>query len=84
MTIVPRIRLVSIAVGSLALVGSIAPVQAAPAASRAGATVHGQNQSASSERRICVRSDMPNTRISRRICRTPAEWNLAGGLPAND
>jgi hypothetical protein len=84
MTIVPRIRLISIALGSFALVGSIVPAQAAPQASRAGATVQGQNQSASSERRICVRSDMPNTRFSRRICRTPAEWERAGGIPTQD
>jgi hypothetical protein len=83
MTNVSRIGFISVAAASLALAGSIAPAQAAQAASRAGATVQGQNQAASSERRICVRSEMPNTRISRRICRTQAEWDLAGGVPTN-
>jgi hypothetical protein len=85
MTIVPRIRFLTMAVASIALAGSLAPAQAAPAAARAGAAVQGQNQSAaSSERRICVSADITGSRIMRRICRTAAEWQRAGGIPTND
>ncbi|HEX8364168.1 MAG TPA: hypothetical protein VF603_02670 [Allosphingosinicella sp.] len=85
MTIVPRIRFLTMAVASIALAGSLAPAQAAPAAARTGAAVRGQNQSpASSERRICVSADLTGSRIMRRICRTAAEWQRAGGIPTND
>jgi hypothetical protein len=85
MTIVPRIRFVTMAVASIALAGSLAPAQAAPAAARTGAAVQGQNQSAASaERRICVTADMTGTRVPRRICRTAAEWRRDGGIPTND
>jgi len=84
MTIVSRTRFLTIAAASIALAGSIAPAYAAPTANRAGAAVQGQNQSADASRKICVRTEMPNTRFTRRICRTPAEWDRAGGVPAND
>lgn len=84
MTIVPRIRLISIAAASIALAGSLAPAQAAPPASRTGANVQGQNQSADQNRRICADVELTGTRMTRRVCRTAAEWERTGGLPAKN
>ncbi len=78
-----RIRHITVAAG-LALAGAVAvaPAQAAPQETRAGANVQGQNQAAP-ERKICAREEMPNTRLSRRVCRTVAEWERLGGVPTN-
>lgn len=85
MTNMPRIRFITLAAASVALVGSLAPAQAAPnsnsTANRAGATVHGQRQSAEAPRRLCVQSEMPNPRIRRNLCRTQAQWDRAGPIP---
>jgi hypothetical protein len=78
-----RTRFLAIAAASLMLAGTTAPVQAAPA-QRAGAAIQGQNQSASADRKICVRMEMPNTRLPRKVCRTQSEWDRAGGLPTSD
>lgn len=84
MTIVPRYRLISIAAASLGLAASISPVHAAaPTASRAGAAVQGQNQSAESGRRVCVITEGLGSLIRHRVCRTPAQWDRAGGMPTN-
>jgi hypothetical protein len=85
MTIIPRIRLVTTVAASIALAGGLAPAQAAPGvAERAGANVQGQNQSAGQNRRICASVETLGTRIVRRVCRTPAEWERAGGFPERD
>lgn len=36
------------------------------------------------ERQICVRIELSNSRISRRVCKTAEEWEAAGGLPTQD
>ena len=87
MSNLPRIRLLTIAAATLTLAGSLAPAQAAPgAADRTGASVQGQNQSQATEepRRICVRSEMPNPRIRRYLCRTQAQWDRAGPIPTSE
>lgn len=84
MTIVPRMRFITIAAASVALAASLAPAQAAPTAGRTGANVQGQNQSADSSRRICVSAEITGTRMTRRVCRTAAEWERAGGIPGRD
>jgi Ni/Co efflux regulator RcnB len=87
MTIVPRIRFITIAAACVALAGSMAPASAAaPAqgASRTGANVQGQNQSADQSRKICATIEMTGTRMNRRVCRTAADWERAGGLPGRD
>ena len=33
------------------------------------------------DRRICVRVDLSGTRVTRNVCKTPAEWNREGGVP---
>ena len=78
-----RTRFLAIAAASLMLAGTTAPAQAAPA-QRAGATIQGQNQSASTDRKICIRMEMPNTRLPRKVCRTQSEWDRAGGVPTAD
>lgn len=88
MTIVPRIRFITVAAG-VALAGSLAPAQAAPAsatatASRTGANVQGQNHSADPGRRLCFRAEMPNSRIKPRLCRTEAEWDRSGWVLTKD
>jgi Ni/Co efflux regulator RcnB len=85
MTIVPRTRLITIAAATVALAAGLAPAQAAPAtAGRTGANVQGQNQSADPSRRICVSAEVTGTRMTRRVCRTAAEWERAGGIPGRD
>ena len=86
MTILPRIRLITVAAASIALAGSLVPAQAAPAnsAGRAGASVQGQNQSADQGRRICVLSETTGSRLKQRICLTAAEWQREGGIPTKD
>lgn len=85
MTIVSRTRFITVAAASVALLGSLAPAQAAPApASRAGANVQGQNQSAEQPRRICATMEFTGTRVTRRVCRTAAEWDRVGGVPGRD
>ena len=83
MIIVPRFRFVTMAVASLALAGSLAPAQAAPAASRTGANVQGQNQRAGSDRQICVRLKLTGSRVPARVCQTAAQWEREGGIPAS-
>jgi hypothetical protein len=84
MTIVPRIRFITIAAATVALAGSLAPAQAAPNTGRAGANVQGQNQSADAARKVCATLELTGTRLARRVCRTPAEWERSGGLPGRD
>lgn len=36
------------------------------------------------ERRICVRQRFSNSRITRNICKTQAEWDAQGGLDRDD
>jgi hypothetical protein len=78
-----RARFLTLAAASFALAAATAPVQAAPAA-RASANIQGQNQSADAGRKICVRMEMPNSRLPRKICRTQAEWDRSGGVPTSD
>ena len=84
MTIVPRIRFITIAAASVALAGSLAPAQAAPTAGRAGANVQGQNQSADESRMICAEFALTGSRIARRVCRTAAGWERLDGVPSKD
>jgi hypothetical protein len=46
----------------------------------AEAAQRGENR----ERQICVRVELSNSRIARRVCKTPSEWDAAGGLPSQD
>lgn len=39
---------------------------------------------AASERRICVRTRFSNSRMTRNICKTQAEWDAQGGLDRDD
>ena len=39
---------------------------------------------AASERRICVRTRFSNSRMTRNICKTQAEWHAQGGLDRDD
>lgn len=32
-------------------------------------------------REICIRVEMSGTRMPRRVCKTPAEWEAEGGVP---
>ncbi len=84
MTIVPRNRFITIAAATVALAGSLAPVQAAPTTGRAGANVQGQNQSADASRKVCATVELTGSRLARRVCRTPAEWERSGGVPGRD
>ena len=84
MTIVPRTRFITIAAATIALAGSLAPAQAAPTAARAGANVQGQNQSADANRKVCATVELTGSRLVRRVCRTPAEWQRSGGIPGQD
>jgi hypothetical protein len=36
------------------------------------------------QREICVRAEFSNSRVPRRICKTAAEWEAAGGIPGDD
>lgn len=84
MTFSARARIVqagAVAAAALLAAGAAAPLQAATADQQAAQQ---QSQNANSERRICVRTEMPSTRVARRICRTRAEWEALGGVPANN
>jgi hypothetical protein len=84
MSIVSRTRFITIAAATVALAGSLAPAQAAPTTGRAGANVQGQNQSADANRKICATVELTGSRMVRRLCRTAAEWERAGGIPGRD
>ncbi len=71
------------AVAAAALLASAvaAPLQASTIDQQ---TVQRQGQSASSERRVCAMVELTGSRVARRICRTRAEWEALGGVPANN
>lgn len=75
------------AVVALFISATGAPLRAAPVTSGASTTTNASGQArgnasaAPAERRICARVELSGTRISRRVCRTQAEWNREGGLP---
>jgi hypothetical protein len=71
----------AIAAAALLAASVSAPSQAAPADQQANAR---PSQSASAERRICAMVELSSSRMPRRVCRTRAEWDAAGGLPASD
>lgn len=77
----PIAQLGVIAAAALLAAGAAAPL-------RAEATVQQARSSASADanadRRICVRMELPNSRLPRRVCRTQAEWDRLGGLPTED
>lgn len=87
MSIFAHARLAQVAAAALLVVGAGAPVLAAPsdaAASTQSATAEHSASSDRAERRICANVPLSNTRISRRVCRTQAEWNRDGGVPGRD
>lgn len=71
----------------LMLAALAAPALAAPVPSteenRAAAAQRDDTPRADSQRRICVRAEFTGTRLSRRVCKTAAEWEAAGGLPTD-
>ncbi len=69
----------AVAAAALLAATAAAPLQAASADQRPAAEAPA---SANSERRICAMVDLPSSRMPRRVCRTQAEWNRAGGVPA--
>ncbi len=71
----------AIAAAALLAASVSAPSYAAPADQPASAR---PAQSNASERRICAMVDLSGSRMLRRVCRTRAEWEAAGGLPTND
>lgn len=74
MSIVPRIRLITMAAVGLTLAGGIVPAQAM-------AQTRQPTQSSASERKICVLEESTGRRIMRKVCRTRAQWERLGGLP---
>lgn len=67
---------------TLLVAGTAAPLHASDVPA-AGATTQAK-QTADSERRVCVRMEMPNTRLPRRVCKTAAEWEREGGVPSSN
>jgi len=81
MTFFGRARLVQAGTtiaATLLLAATAAPLQAAPAGTGASETPPAARNK---DRKICVRVDMSGTRLTRRICRTAAEWEREGGVP---
>jgi hypothetical protein len=71
------------------LAGLSAPALAQPADRQLRSDQSAVNQARPVERteesrRICVRMEMTGSRLTRTVCRTPAEWQRAGGLPTED
>lgn len=67
-------RLITVAAAAFLFTGVGATAQAAPS--------NGQGQAAS-ERKICVETNVTGTRVSRKVCRTEAEWiRTEGAVPA--
>jgi hypothetical protein len=52
------------------------PRSAAPAARNARGAAAG-------DQRVCVRTEVTGSRLTRTICKTQAEWDAAGGYEAN-
>lgn len=63
------------------LAAAAAPLQAATADQLAAQQ---RSPNANSERRICAMVELTGSRVVRRICRTQAEWDRAGGVPGSD
>ena len=65
------------------------PVGAAQAANNNNNADRAQAEAARSnsnagERKICVREQLTGSHQTRRICKTEAEWETAGGVPGRD
>jgi hypothetical protein len=88
MTNFERIRFaVTATVGAVLFAGVASPVQAFQGRSStaaAQATAAQADAVARQERQICVSTELTGSRMVRRICRTAAEWERAGGLPRGD
>ena len=70
----------AIAAAALLAASAAAPSQAATSDQQTRSSTQGAN----AERRICAMVELSSSRMPRRVCRTRAEWEAAGGLPAND
>ena len=92
MSFFDRARLVQTGVAlaaALLVAGAATPLQAAAVPGTANTSAQTSeprqnNAQASSERRICVRMALSNTRIERRVCKTQAEWDREGGVPQSE
>lgn len=71
----------AVAAAALLAAAAAAPLQALTLDQQ---SAQQQGQSASSERRICAMVELTGSRLVRRICRTQAEWDRAGGVPGSD
>ena len=43
-----------------------------------------QTRAVQADREICVRAEIANSHIARRICRSAENWERAGGLPTTE
>lgn len=69
--------------GAIVAAALLAASAAAPLQAATGQAAQHGAQRAEPARRICVRVELPATRVPRRICRTEAEWARSGGVPTD-
>lgn len=85
---ITKIRGIATVATALIVAGTALPAAAQTqnnVVSQERAATGGTSASAArSERRICVRAEMPASRVARNVCKTQAEWNREGGVPRAD